>query len=166
MNFSINIPLVCEVSTRNVYQDECNLSKYFINSRRSFNPRANENHEEAMGSAEEPKFRVDLYRSIPSIRDEDLTPGSTIIKKKPWELRRNRSPEWIFTEKELLEDGSEHTVMLCTWQCCSQAIPQPKSNEQPNWVEIYEKTAEVLATEVKLLLNFMYFLLSKDFVLR
>ncbi|CAH0387884.1 unnamed protein product [Bemisia tabaci] len=53
--------------------------------------------------------------------------------------------------------------MLCTWQCCSQAIPQPKSNEQPNWVEIYEKTAEVLATEVKLLLNFMYFLVNTTF---
>ncbi|XP_072153760.1 cytoplasmic FMR1-interacting protein-like isoform X3 [Bemisia tabaci] len=48
--------------------------------------------------------------------------------------------------------------MLCTWRCCSRAIPQPKSNEQPNWVEIYEKTAEVLAIEVKKLLNFMYFL--------
>ncbi|XP_072157042.1 uncharacterized protein [Bemisia tabaci] len=28
-----------------------------------------------MGSAEEPKFRVDLYRSNSSIRDEALTPG-------------------------------------------------------------------------------------------
>ncbi|CAH0380542.1 unnamed protein product [Bemisia tabaci] len=97
-----------------------------------------------------------IYRSIPSIGDEDLTPGSTKIKKKPWELRRNRSPEWIFTE-ELLEDGLKHAVMLSTWRCCSRAIPQPKSNEQSNWVEIYEKTAEVLAPEVKKLLNFMYF---------
>ncbi|XP_072158077.1 cytoplasmic FMR1-interacting protein-like isoform X2 [Bemisia tabaci] len=47
--------------------------------------------------------------------------------------------------------------MLSTWRCCSRAIPQPKSNEQSNWVEIYEKTAEVLAPEVKKLLNFMYF---------
>jgi hypothetical protein len=37
------------------------------------------------------------------------------------------------------------------------AIPQPKSNEQPNRVEIYEKTVEVLAPEVNKLLNFMYF---------
>lgn len=34
---------------------------------------------------------------------------------------------------------------------------QPKSNEQPNRVEIYEKTVEVLAPEVNKLLNFMYF---------
>ncbi|CAH0391026.1 unnamed protein product [Bemisia tabaci] len=37
--------------------------------------------------------------------------------------------------------------MLCLWRCCSRAILQPKSNEQPNWVEIYEKTAERKAIE-------------------
>ena len=42
-------------------------------------------------------------------------------------------------------------------RCCSRAIPQPKSNEQPNRVEIYEKTVEVLGPEVKKLLNLMYF---------
>ncbi|KAJ8936438.1 hypothetical protein NQ318_015584 [Aromia moschata] len=58
---------------------------------------------------------------------------------------------------ELLDEGQEHAVMLYTWRCCSRAIPQPKSNEQPNRVEIYEKTVEVLAPEVNKLLNFMYF---------
>ncbi|XP_026473678.1 cytoplasmic FMR1-interacting protein-like [Ctenocephalides felis] len=58
---------------------------------------------------------------------------------------------------ELLEEGQQHAVMLYTWRCCSRAIPQPKSNEQPNRVEIYEKTVEVLAPEVNKLLNFMYF---------
>uniref|UniRef100_T1IPJ0 Cytoplasmic FMR1-interacting protein n=1 Tax=Strigamia maritima TaxID=126957 RepID=T1IPJ0_STRMM len=58
---------------------------------------------------------------------------------------------------EMLEEGNEHAVMLYTWRCCSRAIPQPKSNEQPNRVEIYEKTVEVLAPEVNKLLNFMYF---------
>jgi cytoplasmic FMR1 interacting protein len=52
--------------------------------------------------------------------------------------------------------------MLYTWRCCSRAIPQPKSNEQPNRVEIYEKTVEVLAPEVNKLLNFMYFQVSCD----
>lgn len=47
--------------------------------------------------------------------------------------------------------------MLYTWRCCSRAIPQPKSNEQPNRVEIYEKTVEVLGPEVNKLLSFMYF---------
>lgn len=51
--------------------------------------------------------------------------------------------------------------MLYTWRCCSRAIPQPKSNEQPNRVEIYEKTVEVLAPEVNKLLNFMYFQVNK-----
>ena len=50
--------------------------------------------------------------------------------------------------------------MLYTWRCCSRAIPQPKSNEQPNRVEIYEKTVEVLAPEVNKLLNLMYFQVS------
>ncbi|XP_059481300.1 cytoplasmic FMR1-interacting protein isoform X1 [Neocloeon triangulifer] len=58
---------------------------------------------------------------------------------------------------ELLEEGVQHAVMLYTWRCCSRAIPQPKSNEQPNRVEIYEKTVEVLAPEVNKLLNFMHF---------
>nr|XP_018909138.1 PREDICTED: cytoplasmic FMR1-interacting protein-like isoform X2 [Bemisia tabaci] len=57
----------------------------------------------------------------------------------------------------LLKDGLEHSVMLYMWRCCSRAIPQPKSNEQPNQVEIYEKTVIVVAPEVKKLLNFMYF---------
>lgn len=58
---------------------------------------------------------------------------------------------------EMLEEGHELAVMLYTWRCCSRAIPQPKSNEQPNRVEIYEKTVEVLAPEVNKLLNLMYF---------
>lgn len=60
----------------------------------------------------------------------------------------------------MLDEGQEHAVMLYTWRCCSRAIPQPKSNEQPNRVEIYEKTVEVLAPEVNKLLNFMYFQVS------
>ncbi|KAK4014619.1 cytoplasmic FMR1-interacting protein isoform X1 [Daphnia magna] len=58
---------------------------------------------------------------------------------------------------DMLREGQEHAVMLYTWRCCSRAIPQPKSNEQPNRVEIYEKTVQVLAPEVNKLLNFMYF---------
>lgn len=57
----------------------------------------------------------------------------------------------------MLEEGEKHAVMLYTWRCCSRAIPQPKSNEQPNRVEIYEKTVEVLGPEVDKLLSFMYF---------
>jgi len=55
-----------------------------------------------------------------------------------------------------------HAVMLYTWRCCSRAIPQPKSNEQPNRVEIYEKTVEVLGPEVNKLLQFMYFQVIKS----
>lgn len=68
----------------------------------------------------------------------------------------------ISFQNELLEEGLEHAVMLYTWRCCSRAIPQPKSNEQPNRVEIYEKTVEVLAPEVNKLLNFMYFQVSTN----
>jgi len=57
----------------------------------------------------------------------------------------------------MLEEGEKHAVTLYTWRCCSRAIPQPKSNEQPNRVEIYEKTVEVLGPEVDKLLAFMYF---------
>ncbi|KAL7645445.1 UNVERIFIED_CONTAM: hypothetical protein RMT77_003831 [Armadillidium vulgare] len=58
---------------------------------------------------------------------------------------------------KLLEEGEQHAVMLYTWRCCSRAIPQPKSNEQPNRVEIYEKTVKVLSDEVKKLTKFMNF---------
>ncbi|KAG0718012.1 Cytoplasmic FMR1-interacting protein [Chionoecetes opilio] len=58
---------------------------------------------------------------------------------------------------KLLEEGEMHAVMLYTWRCCSRAIPQPKSNEQPNRVEIYEKTVRVLSDEVKKLTKFMNF---------
>ncbi|XP_076048811.1 cytoplasmic FMR1-interacting protein Sra-1 isoform X2 [Oratosquilla oratoria] len=58
---------------------------------------------------------------------------------------------------KLLEEGEQHAVMLYTWRCCSRAIPQPKSNEQPNRVEIYEKTVKVLSEEVKKLTKFMNF---------
>lgn len=57
----------------------------------------------------------------------------------------------------MLEEGERHAVNLYTWRCCSRSIPQPKSNEQPNRVEIYEKTVEVLAPEVNKLLAFMYY---------
>lgn len=63
-------------------------------------------------------------------------------------------------QNDMLQEGQEHAVMLYTWRCCSRAIPQPKSNEQPNRVEIYEKTVQVLAPEVNKLLNFMYFQVS------
>ena len=58
---------------------------------------------------------------------------------------------------ELLEEGHEYAVMLYTWRCCSRALPQIKSNEQPNRVEIYEKTVEVLGPQVQKLMDFMYF---------
>ena len=63
----------------------------------------------------------------------------------------------FFSQNELLEEGQEYAVMLYTWRCCSRALPQVKSNEQPNRVEIYEKTVEVLGPQVQKLMNFMYF---------
>lgn len=57
----------------------------------------------------------------------------------------------------MLEEGEQHAVNLYTWRCCSRSIPQPKSHEQPNRAEIYEKTVEVLGPEVNKLLAFMYF---------
>lgn len=39
-------------------------------------------------------------------------------------------------------------------------VTQVKCNEQPNRVEIYEKTVEVLEPEVTKLMKFMYFQVS------
>ena len=41
---------------------------------------------------------------------------------------------------KLLEQGNEHAIMLYTWRCCSRSIPQVKSNDQVDRIEIYEKT--------------------------
>ncbi|KAK3732632.1 hypothetical protein RRG08_057326 [Elysia crispata] len=57
----------------------------------------------------------------------------------------------------ILEEGQEYAVMLYTWRCCSRAIPQVKSNEQPNRTEIYQKTVEVLEPHVNKLMQFMFF---------
>lgn len=40
---------------------------------------------------------------------------------------------------------------------CPFCVSQVKCNEQPNRVEIYEKTVEVLEPEVTKLMKFMYF---------
>lgn len=69
-------------------------------------------------------------------------------------------PSFPVLQNKLLEEGEQHAVMLYTWRCCSRAIPQPKSNEQPNRVEIYEKTVRVLSDEVKKLTKFMNFQVS------
>ena len=57
----------------------------------------------------------------------------------------------------MLDEGEKHAINLYTWRCCSRSIPQPKSNEQPNRAEIYEKIVEVLGPEVNKLLAFLYF---------
>ena len=41
---------------------------------------------------------------------------------------------------------------------------QIKSNEQPNRVEIYEKTVAVLSPQVQKLMNFMYFQVCTELV--
>ncbi|KAH3841848.1 hypothetical protein DPMN_115329, partial [Dreissena polymorpha] len=58
---------------------------------------------------------------------------------------------------KLLEEGKEYAVMIYTWRCCSRALPQVKSNEQENRVEIYQKIVEVLDPPVSKLRDFMYF---------
>ncbi|XP_061164414.1 cytoplasmic FMR1-interacting protein-like [Saccostrea echinata] len=58
---------------------------------------------------------------------------------------------------KLLEEGQEYAAMLYTWRCCSRALPQVKSNEQPNRVEIYNKIVEVLDPQVSKLMDLMYF---------
>ncbi|CAF0766751.1 unnamed protein product [Rotaria sordida] len=57
----------------------------------------------------------------------------------------------------LLEQGYQHAMTLYTWRCCSRAIPTVKSPEQPNRIEIYEKTVEALQPEVAKLMAIMHF---------
>ncbi|XP_046852032.1 cytoplasmic FMR1-interacting protein 2-like isoform X2 [Xenia sp. Carnegie-2017] len=65
--------------------------------------------------------------------------------------------KFIQVVKEMLEEGESFAVMLYTWRCCSRAIPSVKSDDQPNRVEIYEKTVSVVEPEINKLKKFMYF---------
>lgn len=57
--------------------------------------------------------------------------------------------------------GMEGTLtFLCNFTRPLLSPLQVKCNEQPNRVEIYEKTVEVLEPEVTKLMNFMYFQVS------
>ncbi len=58
---------------------------------------------------------------------------------------------------KLLEQGNDHAIMLYTWRCCSRAIPQVRSNDQADRIEIYEKTVEVLLPHVSKLMQLMRF---------
>ncbi|EDO41734.1 predicted protein, partial [Nematostella vectensis] len=61
---------------------------------------------------------------------------------------------------ELLEEGEKYAVVLYTWRSCSRAVPSVKSDDQPNRVEIYEKTVEVLEPEINKLKGFMHFAMT------
>lgn len=52
---------------------------------------------------------------------------------------------------------AEHDLKLEMFFSLTFLSFQVKCNEQPNRVEIYEKTVEVLEPEVTKLMNFMYF---------
>ena len=47
--------------------------------------------------------------------------------------------------------------MLYTWRCCSRSIPQVKSNDQVDRIEIYEKTVQVLMPHINKLMQLMKF---------
>jgi cytoplasmic FMR1 interacting protein len=57
----------------------------------------------------------------------------------------------------LLEQGNGHAITLYTWRCCSRSIPQVKSNDQEDRIEIYEKTVEVLSPHINKLMQLMRF---------
>ncbi|CAH0392643.1 unnamed protein product [Bemisia tabaci] len=68
------------------------------------------------------------------------TRTSAIYRRNCWKLARNM-----------------RSCCACGDVALEPSEGQPKFNEQPNRVEIYEETVEVLAPEVNKLLNFMYF---------
>ena len=65
-------------------------------------------------------------------------------------------------QNTMLEEGQTYAVMLYTWRSCSRAIPQVKSNEQANRLDIYENTVQVLEPEVQKLMSFMHFQVFKN----
>nr|XP_018915019.1 PREDICTED: uncharacterized protein LOC109042607 [Bemisia tabaci] len=84
---------------------------------------------------------LQIARTVNTVATRNDHPSSdSIARRNCWKLARNMRS--CCARGDVALDPSEG---------------QRKSNEQPNRVEIYEKTVEVLAPEVNKLLNFMYF---------
>ncbi|KAL3312817.1 Cytoplasmic FMR1-interacting protein 2, partial [Cichlidogyrus casuarinus] len=57
----------------------------------------------------------------------------------------------------IFDRGNEFATMLYTWRSISRTLPFIRSADQPNRVEIYDKTLEILEPHAKKLLEFMRF---------
>ncbi|KAL6064809.1 Cytoplasmic FMR1-interacting protein [Balamuthia mandrillaris] len=58
---------------------------------------------------------------------------------------------------EIIERGDYFVNMVYTYRSCSKALPQVKTQDDPNKAAIYEKTYGVLEPEINKLKDFMYF---------
>ncbi|KAI0228538.1 Cytoplasmic FMR1-interacting protein [Lamellibrachia satsuma] len=58
---------------------------------------------------------------------------------------------------EILSKGADYMALLYTWRSCSLAIPAIKSHDQPNRMEIYQLTVDILEPEVAKLRTFFVF---------
>ncbi|KAF7638684.1 Cytoplasmic FMR1-interacting protein [Meloidogyne graminicola] len=92
-----------------------------------------------------------LYYSSLDTKFEDR--GAFITGCSKYIEEANRQAEF----EKILNNGFQHAANLYTWRCCSRAVPMPRSNDQPNRVEINEKIVQVLSPEIQKLNDFMRF---------
>ncbi|KAK2176606.1 hypothetical protein NP493_652g02000 [Ridgeia piscesae] len=67
-----------------------------------------------------------------------------------------------FIQDEILSEGERYMSLLYTWRSCSLAIPAIKSHDQPNRMEIYQLTIDILEPEITKLRAFFTFQCSVE----
>ncbi len=94
-----------------------------------------------------------VFIKICSLSEENLNPFSIVYLKDMIEMTQFNT---MIALRSLQGKGSLFIIWVLNLMTPSCAY-QVKCNEQPNRVEIYEKTVEVLEPEVTKLMKFMYF---------
>ncbi|KYQ91088.1 component of SCAR regulatory complex [Tieghemostelium lacteum] len=79
------------------------------------------------------------------------------IDRGAFETQWNEETVAMEKMEDILRVGEGFINMVYTYRSCSKALPQVKSQDQPNKQQIYEGIFAVLELEVKKLKDFMYF---------
>uniref|UniRef100_F6TY35 Cytoplasmic FMR1 interacting protein 2 n=1 Tax=Macaca mulatta TaxID=9544 RepID=F6TY35_MACMU len=105
---------------------------------------------------------VDLLEELPLPDQQPCIepPPSSIMYQANFDTNFEDRNAFVTGIARYIEQATVHSSMDCLGKpgcVCPYRPPQVKCNEQPNRVEIYEKTVEVLEPEVTKLMKFMYF---------
>jgi len=84
-------------------------------------------------------------------------PDFNYVDNKAFETKWTPEIETLRQLGEVLKRGDYFVNMVYTYRSCSKALPQVKTQDDPNKAAIYEKTFDVLDPEIRKLKDLMYF---------